>query len=164
MPSCDHLGRVVTMETQEVLEALNHELFVVSGGTVRIKEPSTSLDKWFPAIEIIEPNGKPMKMSGWGITLKYRPHGSGEAIDKNERTVVELEYRQKDPAIMKKMADSKHPNIVVNELSPKVTYMFAHMRLYPLLDLSKPIESQGAAIDQIHENTLELINWWMGIR
>jgi hypothetical protein len=96
--------------------------------------------------------------------LKYRPHGSGEAIDKNERTVVELEYRQKDSAIMKKMADSKHPNIVVNELSPKVTYMFAHMRLYPLLDLSKPIESQGAAIDQIHENTLELINWWMGIR
>jgi hypothetical protein len=53
---------------------------------------------------------------------------------------------------------------VVNELSPDDKYMFAHMRLYPLLDLSKPIESQGAAIDQIHENTLELINWWMGIR
>ena len=69
------------METLEVLKALNHELFVVSAGTLRIKEPNTSLDKWFPAIEIIEPNGKPMKMSGWGITLKYRPHGSGEAID-----------------------------------------------------------------------------------
>lgn len=105
-----------------------------------------------------------MKMNGWGITLKYRPHGSGEAIDKNERIVVELEYRQKDPAIMKKMAASKHSRIVVNELSPNVTYMYAHMRLNPLLDLSKPIKDQGAAIDQIHENTLELINWWMGIR
>jgi hypothetical protein len=103
-------------------------------------------------------------MNGWGITLKYKPHGSDEAIDRNERTVVELEYRQKDPAIMKRMADSKHPNIVVNELSPKVTYMFAHMRLYPLLDLSQPMESQGAAIDQIHEDCLELLNWWMGIR
>ena len=152
------------METQEVLESLNHELFLVSGGTMRVKEPKASLDKWFPAIEIIEPDGKPMKMNGWGITLKYRPHGSGEAIDKNERIVVELEYRQKDPAIMKKMAASKHPKIVVNELSPKVTYMYAHMRLNPHLDLSKPIKDQGAAIDQIHENTLELINWWMGIR
>jgi len=52
-----------------------------------------------------------------------------EAIDRNERTVIELEYRQKDPAIMKKMAASSRPGIVVNELSPKVTYMFAHMRL-----------------------------------
>ena len=81
MPSYDAIGRLVTMETLEVLKALNHELFVVSGGKLRIKEPSTSLDKWFPAIEIIEPDGKPMKMNGWGITLKYRPHGSGEAID-----------------------------------------------------------------------------------
>ena len=152
------------METQEVLKALNHELFVVSSGKMRVKEPKSSLDKWFPAIEFIDSDGKPMKMNGWGITLNYKPHGSGEAIDKNERTVVELEYRQKDPAIMKKMADSKHPNIVVNELSPKVTYMFAHMRLYPPLDLSKPMESQGAGIDQIHENSLELMNWWMGIR
>jgi hypothetical protein len=39
-----------------------------------------------------------------------------------------------------------------------------NMRLYPLLDLSKPMESQGAAVDQIHEDSLELLNWWMGIR
>jgi hypothetical protein len=36
---------------------------------------------------------------------------------------VWLECRQRDPAIMKKMAASKHPRIVVNELSPKVTDM-----------------------------------------
>ena len=152
------------MDMHEVFEALNRELFAVSGGTVRVKETKSSVDKWFPAIEFIDSDGKPMKMNGWGITLKYKPHGSDEAIDRNERTVIELEYRQKDPAIMKKMAASSRPGIVVNELSPKVTYMFAHMRLNPLLDLSKPIGSQGAAIDQIHQHTLELINWWMGIR
>ena len=94
------------METLEVLTALNHELFVVSSGKMRVKEPKATLDKWFPAIEFIDSDGKPMKMNGWGITLKHKPHGSKEAIDLNERTVVELEYRQKDPAIMKKMAGS----------------------------------------------------------
>ena len=153
------------METHEVFEALNRELFAVSGGTVRVKETEAkSVEAWFPSIEFIDSDGKPMKMNGWGITLKYKPHGSDEAIDRNERTVIELEYRQKDPAIMKKMAASSRPGIVVNELSPKVTYMFAHMRLNPLIDLSKPIESQGAAIDQIHQHTLELINWWNRVR
>ena len=163
MPSCDPIGRVVTMETQEVLKALNHELFVESSGKMRVKEPKTSLDKWFPAIEFIDSDGKPMKMNGWGITLKYKSHGSKEAINRNERTVIELELSTRDAVLLSKMKSTKHPSIVVNELDADVTYMFAHMRLYPLFDLSKPIQSQGAAIDQIHENSLELLNWWKSI-
>jgi hypothetical protein len=62
------------------------------------------------------------------------------------------------------MKSTKHPNIVVNELSADDKYMFAHMRLNPLIDLSKPIESQCAAIDQIHQHNLELINWWFSIK
>ena len=153
------------METQEVFGALNRELLAASGGMVRIrKTEANSVESWFPSVEFVEPDGKPLKMDGWKLTLKNKPHGSKEAINRNERPVIELEYRQQDPAIMKKMAASSRPGIVVNELSTKVTYMFAHMRLNPLLDLSKPIESQGAATDQIHQHTLELINWWMGIR
>jgi hypothetical protein len=153
------------METLEVLKALNHELFAVSGGTVRIrKTEAKSVEKWFPSVEFVESNGKPMKMDGWKLTLKYRPHGSDEVVSLLERTVIELECSERDAVLRSKMKSTKHPRIVVNELSPDDKYMFAHMRLYPLLDLSKPIESQGAAIDQIHENTLELINWWMGIR
>jgi hypothetical protein len=68
------------MDVQEVLKALNHELFLVSGGAMRVKEAKATLDKWFPAIEIIEPDGKPMKMNGWKLTLKNKPHGSKEVI------------------------------------------------------------------------------------
>jgi hypothetical protein len=153
------------MEVQEVLEALNHELFAVSGGSVRIKKPKAkTIAGWFPSVEYVEPNGKPMKMDGWKLTIKNKPHGPKEPIDHNKRTVIELEYSKIDVVLLSKMKSAKHPRIVVNELSPGVTFMFAHLRLSPALDLSKPIESQGAAIDQIHENTLELINWWMGIR
>ena len=165
MPSCDPIGRVVTMDVQEVLKALNHELLAASSGTVRIKKPTAkTIAGWFPSVEFVEPDGKPMKMDGWKLTLKNKPHGSKEAINRNERTVIELELSTRDAVLLSKMKSTKHPSIVVNELDADVTYMFAHMRLYPLLDLSKPIESQGAAIDQIHQHTLELINWWMGIR
>jgi len=165
LPSCNPIGSVVTMEVQEVLEALNHELFQVSGGTLRIKKPTAkSIAGWFPSVEFVEPNGKPMKMDGWKLTLKNKPHGVKEPIDHNKRTVIELELSTRDATLLSKMKSAKHPSIVVNELSPDMTFMFAHLRLRPALDLSKPLESQGAAIDQIHENTLELINLWMGIR
>ena len=153
------------MDIQEVFGALNRELFAASGGTVRIrKTEAKSVEKWFPSVEFIDADGKPLKMENCKLTLKYRPHGSDDVVALFERTVLELEYSEVDTGLLSKMKSTKHPNIVVNELSPKVTYMFAHMRLYPLLDLSKPMESQGAAIDQIHENSLELLNWWMGIR
>ena len=153
------------METQEVFEALNRELLAASGGTVRIrKTEAKSVESWFPSVEFIDADGKPLKIDNCKLTLKYRPHGSAEVVALFERTVLELEYSKRDAVLLSKMKSTKHPRIVVNELYPDDKYMFAHMRLYPLLDLSKPIESQGAAIDQIHENTLELINWWMGIR
>ena len=153
------------MDTQEVLKALNHELFVVSGGTVRIKKPTAkTIAGWFPSVEFVEPDGKSMKMDGWKLTIKNKPHGPKEPIDHNKRTVIELECSTRDAGLLSKMKSAKHPRIVVNDLSPDVTFMFAHLRLSPMLDLSKPFESQGAAIDQIHENTLELINWWMGIK
>lgn len=166
MPSCDPVGTVVIMAVREVLEALNRELFAVSSGMVRINEKTTAktIAGWFPSVEFVEPDGKPMKMDGWKRTLKNKPHGCKAVIDRNERTVIELELSTRDAVLLSKMKSTKHPSIVVNDLSPDVTFMFAHMRLYPLLDLSKPIESQGAAIDQIHQNTLELINCWMGIR
>ncbi len=152
------------MDVQEVLKALNHELFVVSGGTVRIKKPTAkTIAGWFPSVEFVEPDGKPMKMDGWKLTIKNKPHGSKEAINRNERTAIELELSTRDAVLLSKMKSAKHPRIVVNDLSPDVTFMFAHLRLSPVLDLSKPFESQGAAIDQIHENTLELINWWKSI-
>ena len=152
------------MDVQEVLEALNRELFAVSGGTVRLrKTEAKSEEKWFPSVEFVESNGKPLKIDNCKLTLKYRPHGSDEVVALFERTVIELECSKRDAVLQSKMKSTKHPRIVVNELSPDDKYMFAHMRLYPLLDLSKPIESQGAAIDQSHENTLELINWWKSI-
>jgi hypothetical protein len=153
------------METREVFGALNRELFAVSGGTVRIrKTEAKSVEKWFPSVEFVEPDGKPMKMDGWKLTLKNKPHGSKEAINRNERTVIELELSTRDAILLSKMKSTKHPNIVVNELSSDDKYMFAHMRLNPLIDLSQPIESQCAAIDQIHQHTLELINWWFSIK
>ena len=166
MPSCNPVGTVVTMDIREVMDALNHELFVVSSGKMRVKEKTTAktIAGWFPSVEFVEPDGKPMKMDGWKLTLKNKPHGSKEAINRNERTVIELELSTRDAVLLSKMKSTKHPSIVVNELDADVTFMFAHMRLYPLLDLSKPMESQGAAIDQIHQHTLELINWWFSIK
>ena len=153
------------MDIQEVFGALNRELFAVSGGTVRIrKTEAKSVESWFPSVEFVEPDGKPLKMENCKLTLKYRAHGSDEVVSLLERTVVELEYSKVNTVLHSKMVSSKHPIIVVNELAADDKYLFAHMRLNPLLDLSKPMESQGAAIDQIHENSLELMNWWMGIR
>jgi len=165
LPSCDPIGRVVTMDIQEVVGALNRELFAVSGGTVRIrKTDAKSVEKWFPSVEFIDVDGKPLKMDKWKLTLKYRPHGSDDVVTLLERTVIELEYSTVDSILHSKMKSNKHPMIVVNELADGDKYMFAHMRLNPLLDLSKPIESQGAAISQIHQHTLELINWWISIK
>ena len=153
------------METQEVYGALNRELLAASSGTVRIrKTEAKSVESWFPSVEFVEPDGKPLKIDNCKLTLKYRPHGSDEVVALFERTVLELEYSKRDDVLLSKMKSTKHPRIVVNELSPDNTYMFAHIRLYPLLDLSQPMESQGAAVDQIHEVCLELLNWWMGIR
>ena len=154
------------MDIQEVVGALNRELFAVSGGTVRVKEKTTAktIAGWFPSVEFVEPDGKPMKMDGWKLTLKNKPHGSKEEINRNERAVIELELSTRDAVLLSKMKSTKHPSIVVNELDTDVTYMFAHMRLNRLLDLSKPIESQGAAISQIQQHTLELINWWISIK
>jgi len=165
LPSCNPVGTVVTMETREVFGALNRELFAVSGGTVRIrKTEAKSVEKWFPSVEFVEPDGKPLKMENCKLTLKYRPHGSDDVVSLFERTVIELEYSEVDTGLLLKMKSTKHPNIVVNELSSDDKYMFAHMRLNPLIDLSQPIESQCAAIDQIHRHTLELINWWFSIK
>ena len=153
------------METQEVFGALNRELLAASSGTVRIrKTEAKSVESWFPSVEFVEPDGKPLKTDNCKLTLKYRPHGSDDVVALFERTVLELECSKRDDVLLSKMKSTKHPRIVVNELAADYKYMFAHMRLYPLLDLSKPMESQGAAIDQIHENSLELMNWWMGIR
>ncbi len=153
------------METQEVFGALNRELFAVSGGTVRIRTTTAkSVEAWFPSVEFVESNGKPLKIDNCKLTLKYRPHGSDDVVSLFERTVIELEYSKVNIGLHTKMKSTKHPIIVVNELAADDKYMFAHMRLNPLLDLSKPIGSQGAAVDQIHQHTLELINWWIGIR
>jgi len=153
------------MDVQEALKALNHELFVVSDGTVRIKKPTAkTIAGWFTSVEFVEPDGKPMKMDGWKLTIKNKPHGTKEPIDHNKRTVIELECSTRDEGLLSKMKSANHPIIVVNDLSPDVTFMFAHIRLNPALDLSQPIEPQSVAIEQICQHTLELINWWMGIR
>ena len=153
------------MDIQEVFGALNRELLAASSGTVRIrKTEAKSVESWFPSVEFVEPDGKPLKIDNCKLTLKYRPHGSDDVVSLHERTVIELEYSKVNTVLHSKMKSTKHPIIVVNELAAGDKYMFAHMRLNPLLDLSKPIESQGAAIDQIHQHTLELLNWWLGIR
>ena len=153
------------METQEVVGALNRELFAVSGGTVRIRTTTAkSVEKWFPSVEFIDADARPFNMENCKLTLKYRPHGSDDVVSLFERTVIELEYSKVIIGLHIKMKSTKHPNIVVNDLAADDKYMFAHMRLNPLLHLSKPTGSQSTAVDQIHQHTLELINWWMGIR
>ncbi len=152
------------METQEVLKALNHELFIVSGGKLRVcSKTSATLGKWFPGIEVLESDGKLMKMNNWGISLKYRPSGEKTAGETYVRTVVELDYRKKDLELYSKMTDSKYQGVMLNDLSPKLSYMFAHIELETPLDLSQPMSLQIETIKQIHENTLELINWWKSI-
>jgi hypothetical protein len=134
------------------------QITVASAGTMSVDKSSiAAVDRWFPSIKV---DG--MSMNGWFIVMKYRPHLSGNSLDKQMRCNVELEVRQDGGGVGRhpKMMAKVVPPIIVNEVKDSDEYAYAHIPLTTPLRLDVPFEDQREVFKEIVEHTKTLTGWY----
>ena len=142
----------------EFLKRFSNEVSRASEGDFRVdSSTNASLEKWFPSIQ-----DRNNSMNGWFIVMKYRPHLSGNSLDKQMRCNVELEVRQdgggvgRQPKMMAKVV----PPIIVNKVKDSDTYAYAHIPLTTPLRLDIPFDEQREVFKEIVEHTKTLTGWY----
>jgi hypothetical protein len=141
-----------------LINQFSNEISRASTGDYRVDtSTSAALDKWFPSIQ-----DRNNSMNGWFIVMKYRPHLSGNSLDKQQRRNVELEVRGDGGGVYRhpKMKAKEVPPIIVNDIRDGDKYAYAHIPLTTPLRLDVPFDQQREVIEEIVNHTAKLMSWY----
>jgi hypothetical protein len=144
--------------TKDFVDKFNRAIFQKSGGDINVNSKTdASIESWFPSLKVDN-----VTMNGWFIVMKYRPHLSGNSLDKQQRRNVELEVRGDGGGVYRhpKMKVKEVPPIIVNDIRDGDTYAYAHIPLTTPLRLDVPFDQQSEVFEEIVSHVRTLTTWY----